>query len=413
MGEELDSLALSYFDFMLINNDTEYQIKYYTGPTEDLTELVIPKSFGGKPVTALGTEIYDPASTKCRIVPQNTPGFVLVLNENITEIKDYSFYSVQVTGVEGDTSHLNTIGSYAFSWADSGNIYMLDIRLDYPGKIAVGRSIFNHMNVTARIKHATSFSRTFLETQSIDYIFTDAHTYGQPQWTWADDYSTATAKFTCTDSRCKHEESTEATVTNQTADDIITYTATAGLDGKTYTDIKSVDRTYFARHSLTLNGDIGVNFYLWLTQEELAENPAVNFTLNGEALSTYTIDAARDVKTVDGMTLYKATCQVCAPEMADMITATLSIGGEEVKTETYSVKTYADAICADENQPEDLKALVSTMLNYGAAAQYQFVDEHPDNSIMANDDVDYDLVPLTDAQISAISTQIPDKDAIK
>ena len=55
-GEELDSAELSYFDFTLIDNDTAYQINYYTGPTGNLEELVIPRTFNGKPVTVLGND---------------------------------------------------------------------------------------------------------------------------------------------------------------------------------------------------------------------------------------------------------------------------------------------------------------------------------------------------------------------
>ena len=126
MGGELDSVELSYFDFKLINNNYEYQINRYTGPTEALTELVIPKTYKGKHVTVLGNDINDANDVNCRVVPQNTPGFVLVLNEYITEIKPYSFYAVQVTGVEGNTSKLSKLGAYAFSWANSSGGYALD-----------------------------------------------------------------------------------------------------------------------------------------------------------------------------------------------------------------------------------------------------------------------------------------------
>lgn len=61
--------------------------------------------------------------------------------------------------------------------------------------------------------------------------------------------------------------------------------------------------------------------------------------------------------------LYKAPCWVCAPEMTDTITAVLKIGGEQAAIEDYTVKTYADTILADDNQPQDLKAPVTAMLN--------------------------------------------------
>ena len=187
----------------------------------------------------------------------------------------------------------------------------------------------------------------------------------------------------------------------------------------------SIAAHYFMRHSLSLNGDIGVNFYLKLTEAEINSGAEVEFELNGEVISTYTINKTRDANTIDGMTLYKASCKVCAPEMADTITATLTIGGSDVETDTYSAKQYADVILssdyeekflAKEGNTEDdyaeLATLVQTMLNYGAATQEQFVDEHPDNTVMANDDIDYDLVLLKPEELSALDMAVPDKDAI-
>lgn len=207
---------------------------------------MIPKTFNGKPVTVLGNDINDAGDSKCRLVPQGTPAFTLVLNENITEIKPYSFYAVQIKEVKGDTSHLSKIGNYAFSWANSGQGYALDIKLDYCGKITAGYSIFNNMKVTARIKHATTLSRSSFGQQSINYVFTDAHTYGSPVWTWANDYSSATAKFTCTDSRCKHEKTVNATVSKTEEISKTVYTATAENEGRIYTDMKEVAKPLYS-----------------------------------------------------------------------------------------------------------------------------------------------------------------------
>ena len=198
-------------------------------------------------------------------------------------------------------------------------------------------------------------------------------------------------------------------------------------------DVK-VKEHYFMRHSLSLDGDIGVNFYLKLTEDDIDSGATVNFELNGEPLSTYTVDKTWDKNTVDGMTLYKATCQVCAPEMADTITATLSIGDEAVETDTYSVRTYGDTFLTDETKQQYLDKghtedeynrlanLVQTMLNYGAATQIQFAPENaeynPNNDTthsmedLANANIDYDLVPLTEAEIDAINTSAPDKSTI-
>ena len=93
VGEELESVELSYFDFKLINNGAAYQINYYTGPTQELEELVIPKTFNGKPITVLGNDdITETNNSKLfRNGNRDLHPFVLRLNENITEIKPYTF----------------------------------------------------------------------------------------------------------------------------------------------------------------------------------------------------------------------------------------------------------------------------------------------------------------------------------
>ncbi|WP_405358527.1 phosphatidylinositol-specific phospholipase C domain-containing protein [Ruminococcus sp.] len=398
VGEELESVELSYFDFKLINNGAAYQINYYTGPTQDLKELVIPKTFNGKPITVLGNDdITETNNSKLfRNGNRDLHPFVLRLNENITEIKPYTFWAIWVTKVTGDTDNLGTIGKYAFSWANSTGGYALDIQLDYEGKIKCGAGIFNNMNVTARIKHATGFDRSSFSQKSMTYSFTDAHTYGEPKWTWADDHRSATATFTCTDSRCKHQETVDANVTSEKQTGKITYTATTEMNGRTYTDTKETDREYFVGHSLSLNGDIGVNFYLDLTDREIADGAKVDFawTVNGKE-KTSSITLSADDKYACG---YKATCNVAVAEMTYDVTATLSIGGEVIKTDTYSVKNYADTILTSddfrtkyiaekgEEKYDQLVTLVKTMLDYGSKAQLTF-DRNTD--ALANGGTDY------------------------
>ena len=117
IGEKLDDVTLSYFDFMLRSDDT-YQITYYTGPKID-SELVIPKTFNGKPITVPGNNDNN------RLYESGKTQFSLVLNENITEIRPYTFYVLYVTEVTGDTSGLNKIGNYAFSWANGPGDYKI------------------------------------------------------------------------------------------------------------------------------------------------------------------------------------------------------------------------------------------------------------------------------------------------
>ncbi len=161
---------------------------------------------------------------------------------------------------------------------------------------------------------------------------------------------------------------------------------------------------YFSKHSLTLNGDIGVNFYLNLPEDTEA---TIDFSWNNKSADD--VPVTFDEKA--GM--YKATVYVSAAEMNDVITASLTIGdaSEPAATETYRVRDYADVIIANKDGKfsDELITLVKTMLNYGASAQMQF-DHNTD--ALANAGVNYGLAGLSENEVSSIAGDIPNKAAI-
>ena len=252
------------------------------------------------------------------------------------------------------------------------------------------------MNVTARIKHATGFDRSSFSQKSMTYSFTDAHTYGEPKWTWADDHRSATAKFTCADSRCKHEEIINAAVTSNTKDGIINYTATAELDGNTYTDTKTAFAdgigASLVGHSISLDGDIAVNFYMELSDSVVAHRDTayMHFTIpTGKTVTEQDI-LVKDARIVesDDKTYYVFKCRVAAKEMTSEIKAQMIDGDQHGTEYTYSVKEYADYLLEHADEREDLARavpLVKAMLNYGAYSQVYF-DKNP--SALANADLE-------------------------
>ena len=148
---------------------------------------------------------------------------------------------MKVSKVTGDTSALNHLPEYAFSFSNTQGDRTLDIRLDYPGMIDGAQDAFNGMKVTARVKHATDFrSPQELHASEINYVFTDAHnvTEDTEEWQWEDDYSSATLTLKCSDTRCSYQETYDATVTSKKTDSKIVYTATVEAMGETYTDTK-------------------------------------------------------------------------------------------------------------------------------------------------------------------------------
>ena len=71
------------------------------------------------------------------------------------------------------------------------------------------------------------------------------HEYGEPEWTWAEDYSTATATFTCANNEEhvlveKADVSVEKVEATTSKEGKITYTAKVVVNGKEYTDVKTV-----------------------------------------------------------------------------------------------------------------------------------------------------------------------------
>lgn len=413
IGSELSSITFSYFDVTFKPSPTNpfsrvYGIARYTGPVENLSELVIPASYESQRIGFIGG---DSQSTSI-FNDQATPPFTLVFKGYPEEIGANAFRNANVTKVIGDTTFLNKIGSNAFASSQEGS--PLDITFDRSGTITVGNNIFGNRSVTMHLSHSTHFSNSSFGAKSVTCDFTDAHTYGDPVWTWSDDLSSATAAFTCSHELCDDRQILDARITRENVDGKVIITATVELNGRTYTDTK--EWVYFSNHSLSLNGDIGVNFYVNIpTFERDREDITITFSWEGNSDSTKVVTVPlEDVELYNGY--YKFTCNVCAAEMNDEIEAKLRYGDELIATDTYSVKQYADVILYDaawiasyqsaHDDYDELATLVKTMLNYGATAQAQF-SHNTGNPV--NDGLDYEITPLTDDEITAIAGELPNR----
>ena len=138
----------------------------------------------------------------------------------------------------------HTYGEPVWAWADDyssatatftcskcGDVQTLDATVTSEEDTENGKIIY-----TAKV--------TFNETEYTDTVSVDIppceHTYGEPVWNWADDYSSATAIFTCT--ICGDEQEVTATITSEEdkENNVIIYTATVTFNGTVYTDTVSV-----------------------------------------------------------------------------------------------------------------------------------------------------------------------------
>lgn len=141
-------------------------------------------------------------------------------------------------------------------------------------------------------------------------------------------------------------------------------------------------------YSLSLDGAIGVDFFLELRPELLNSDSSIRFTHNGEQTDTH-ITQDNEVA-VNGRTLYKFTYHVAAKEMTTEIKTQIISGDKQDVEYTYSVRDYAEYILNHTDIAEYAEAapLVKAMLNYGAASQTYFGINLNDlaNSILENDD---------------------------
>ena len=126
-------------------------------------------------------------------------------------------------------------------------------------------------------------------------------------------------------------------------------------------------------HSLTLGGEIGVNYYLQISDEVAADADAyVQMSIpNGTTTVTKVCDAR---VIVDGNDLYKFTYDVAAKEMTDVITAEVYSGnGTLLRTFQYSVSDYTNYVVKNSgNFSTELVNLAKSMMNYGGSAQTLF-----------------------------------------
>ena len=180
------------------------------------------------------------------------------------------------------------------------------------------------------------------------------------------------------------------------------------LEGTTLTPYDGIG-VRLAGHSVSLDGDIGVNFYTELSDAVIAHKDSayMHFTIPGKNGTTEQNMLVKDAqeKETDGKTYYVFKCRVAAKEMSSQIKARL-IDGDKSGTEyTYSVREYAAYLLEHAGEREDLaKAvpLVKAMLNYGAYAQIYF-DRNTDtlaNSVLEETDKELGSVNVTAPQTS-------------
>ena len=130
-----------------------------------------------------------------------------------------------------------------------------------------------------------------------------------------------------------------------------------------------------AGYSLSLTGNIGVNFYMELSDKIIAdENAYMQFTLpNGTVTKVPVSEAQTNTTIKEGTTYYRFPCEVSSYEMTQDIKAQMFDGnGNCGKEYTYTVRDYAQYILNHVDLYVDTYPFAVAMLNYGACSQKYF-----------------------------------------
>ena len=164
----------------------------------------------------------------------------------------------------------------------------------------------------------------------------------------------------------------------------ITCTATNGTPDDTSDDKSAICTVtvtlpvqYIAGYSLSLKGDIAMNFYFDLHEVDPA-GATVDFTWDTNK-SQHSSFAGLSTVTVDQNQYYRISVPVNAKEINDEISLTLKNGDTVLQTHRFSVADYARRVYANEGNEfgsyaalTELQKLCLQMLIYGAKAQLQF-----------------------------------------
>lgn len=146
-----------------------------------------------------------------------------------------------------------------------------------------------------------------------------------------------------------------------------------------------------AGYSLSLTGNIGVNFYMELSDQIIADKDAyMQFTLpNGTVTKVFVSEAQTNTTINAEKTYYRFPCEVSSYEMTQDIKAQMFDGnGKCGKEYTYTVRDYAQYLIDHVDLYQDAYPFAVAMLNYGACSQKYFnkaVDELANKYLNVNE----------------------------
>ena len=226
---------------------------------------------------------------------------------------------------------------------------------------------------------------TQLNTSDVVIPATGVHSYGEPEWTWAQDYSTASATFTC--SVGGESTTVDATITSEVKNGKRVYTCTIEFEGDTYTDTKEEDIIVPANdiYNLTVEENIDVNILIDVSGHEANGEEIEKIVYTYPDVTTQTRNTltetvnAEDI-TTDANGYFVKSFTMAIAQVNEPIKAVIYFTNGTSKEIKVSVAGYCKYIIenASANGYSDkLVNLCYTALEYGKNAINYFGYEYP------------------------------------
>ncbi len=150
-------------------------------------------------------------------------------------------------------------------------------------------------------------------------------------------------------------------------------------------------------YSVSLSGNIGLNYYINVNDSIIDKNPVIKFCYGDK---TVIAELGPDDANLLESGKYLFTCPVSASKMGTEIKTYFVINGFEICiSEDYSVQKYAEYILANASSNEEYaKAvnIVKAMLNYGAYSEIALLDVASSNTNSALTDEEKTLAEIPD-----------------
>ncbi len=301
----------------------------------------------------------------------------ITLPSGITAISDYTFYNCINLRSIVIPNKVKTIGEHAFT-----NCQKMESLIIPESVTTIGMDAFDNCLV---LKTITILSKNIdIKFSAFNYCprVTDVYCYADPanvEWDFSNGYVFNGNRIVPrTEENAKIHVPTEFLSAYHEKFDSKLPSYIEIVGGAQNVDM--VLGTHLYGYSLSLAGDIGVNFYMELSDTLIASEtakmvfkvPSGNTTIT-ETLNVKDVVSDNNNKVVaDGVTYYKFKVGVAAKDISQNIKAQMVDGTTEGIIYTFSVKQYAEYLLDHESDFPNAAPLVSAMLNYGAFAQDYF-----------------------------------------